>query len=106
MKYFTYGCEDYKGNKSEVTVKAHTEAEAWNRLKDYEVSKGELHYAWLKSISDTGEEKYYQREIDRRGTALFIALAGAALGCSQINTYGQNKNYLDCLKDDVIIDLI
>lgn len=106
MKYFTYGCEDYKGNKSEVTVKAHTEAEAWNRLKDYEVSKGELHYAWLKSVSDTGEEKYYQCEIDRRGTALFIALVGAALGCSQINIYGQNKNYLDCLSDEKTMYLI
>ena len=49
MKYFTYGYEDYNGNNGEITVKANTKEESWNRIHDYEVSKGELHYAWFKS---------------------------------------------------------
>ena len=104
MKYFTYGYEDYSGNEGEVIVKANTKEEAWNKIHDYKVSKGELHYAWFKSESDSGIEKYYSS--NNKSLSLAIALAGAALGCSQIKQYGVNKNYTDCLKDNVTMRLI
>ena len=40
MKYFKYGYEDYNGNKGEIVVKANTKEESWNRIHDYEVSRG------------------------------------------------------------------
>ena len=104
MKYFTYGYEDYNGNKGKITVKANTREEAWNRIHDYEVSKGELHHAWLKSENDTGTEKYYFK--DNKCLGLAIALTGAALGCCQIDQYGMNKEYIKCLKNNETIRLI
>ena len=104
MKYFTYGYEDYNGNKGEITVKANTKEESWNRIHDYEVSKGELHYAWFKSENDTGIEKYYFK--DNKCLGLAIALAGAALGCCQIGRYGMNKEYIKCLKNNETIRLV
>ena len=97
MKYYTYGYEDYAGNKGEITVKANSKDEAWNRIKDYDVSKGELHYAWFLRVNETGEERYYKKDDNALG--LFVGLVGAALGCSQIKIYGLNKNYLDSIKD-------
>lgn len=104
MKYFTYGYEDYDGNKGEITVRSNTKEESWSRIHDYEVSKGELHYAWFKCESDTGTERYYSK--DNKSLGLAIALVGAALGCCQIRQYGIKKNYSDCLKDNVTIKLI
>ena len=102
MKYFTYGYETHKNKKGEITVKAKTEAEAWNRLSDYEVSRGELHYAWLKSVDDVGQEKYYHNDNAEKALALFIAFAGAALGASQVNQYGMNRDFKKCLDDDTL----
>lgn len=102
MKYYTYGYETYDNKKGEITVKAKTEADAWKRLSDYEVSRGELHYAWLKSVNDAGEEKYYKNDDAEKALALFIAFAGAALGTSQVNQYGMNKDFKKCLNDDTL----
>ena len=104
MKYFKYGYEDYNGNKGEIVVKANTKEESWNRIHDYEVSRGELHYAWLKCESEIGTEKYYSN--DNKSLGLAIALAGAALGCCQIGRYGMNKEYTKCLRDNETMRLI
>ena len=110
-KYYTYKCETYADSNGEVkevyiTVKAEDEKSAWNRLSDYKVSRGNLHYAVLKSVSDTGIEKYYRDEESEKGTALFIGLVGAALGMSQVAQYGQYKPYTNCLKDAQTLYLI
>ena len=70
------------------------------------MSRGQLHYAVLKSVSDTGSEKYYRDEEAEKGTALFIGLMGAALGMSQVAQYGQYKPYTNCLKDAQTLYLI
>lgn len=104
MKYYTYGYEDYKGNKGEITVKAQTERDADNRLSDYDVCRGGVHYAWLLFVEEDGIEKYYKKENNAMGLA--IALVGAALGHSQIAKYGIKRNYLDCLEDKEVVELI
>ena len=104
MKYYTYGYEDYAGNKGEITVKAKSKNEARDRIKDYDVNKGELHYFWFLRVTETGEERYYKKCGNALG--LFIGLTGAALGCSQIKIYGVNKNYLDSIKDKETMYLI
>lgn len=105
-KYYTYGYEDYDGNKGVITVKAQTKKDAENMLDDYKVSRGEVHYTWLKSIDKEGVEKYYEDKKGKNAMVLAIALFGAALGGSQIANYGINKNYLDCLKDEETVELI
>lgn len=98
MRYYTYKYEDYNGNKGEITVKASDENAAWERISDFDVNRGEIHYAWLLNSSETGEEKYYKT--DDCATALFVGLMGAALGCAQLGTYGISKDYLSALKND------
>jgi len=106
MEFYTYGYEDYSGKQGTVTVMAENKEKAWEKLHEYRVSKGELHYAWFLSVSDVGEEKYYKKPNESASLALMIGLFGAALGCEQIKQYGINKNYIDALKNNETIKLI
>ena len=102
MKYYTYGYETYDNKKGEITVKAKTEADAWKRLSDYEVSRGELHYAWLKSVNDAGEEKYYKNDDAEKALALFIALAGGAITETQMYDKGFRGKTTAIFNDDTM----
>ena len=48
------------------------------------------------------ETKHKTAEEKQKSMALFIALAGASLGTSQINQYGMNKDFTECLNDDTL----
>lgn len=103
--YYTFGYEDYNGNKGEICVKANSESDAKEKLSSYNVSCGELHYYWLKSTSNYGSEKYYVSP-NTNNIGLAVALFGAALGCSQLYIYDIKKDYKECLKDDIVLQLV
>lgn len=103
--YYTFGYENYNGNKGEICVKANSENDAIEKLCSYKVSRGEVHYRWLKSISDHGSEKYYIPQ-NTNNIGLAVALFGAALGCAQLDMYGIKKDYKECLKDDIVLQLV
>lgn len=102
--YYTYGYEDYSGNKGKITVEAKTKDDSWEKIHDYSVSKGELHYAWFLYASSNETEKFYQKENNVLG--LLIGLAGSALGCTQMKAYGIEKSFSDVLKDNETIAMI
>lgn len=104
--YYTYLCETYSGEKVKITVYANSEAHARERLSEYHVSKGELHYICkLLDVSAKGREKFYSNS-NSNGLGLLIALMGSAMGADIIRQYGQNKNYLSALNDVETIHLI
>lgn len=104
--YYTYLCETYSGEKVEITVCANSEAHAKERLSEYRVSKGELHYVCkLLDVSAKGKEKFYSNP-NNSGLGLFVALMGSAMGADIIRQYGQNKNYLSALHDVETIRLL
>lgn len=97
--YYTYLCETYSGERIKITVCAKSEAHAKERLSEYHVSKGELHYICkLLDVSVKGKEKFYSNP-NNSGLGLFVALMGSAMGADIIRQYGQNKNYLSALHD-------
>lgn len=98
MKYYTYGYETYKGEKGTITVKANNKDEAWKKLSTYDVSHGELHYAWYLSESEIGEEKFYENKKSEQAMALLIASFGAALGHTQISQYGNYGSLTDAIQ--------
>lgn len=89
--YYTYKVETHSGEKTEITVKANSESEARNRMSDYDVSRGELHYSRLISVSDNGTEKYYRKKQNGESLGLLIGLMGAAL-CNQQVSMSGGKN--------------
>lgn len=102
-KYYTFLCETYNGDKLEICVLANSEDRARERLSDYEVSKGELHYICkLLDVSEKGTEKYYHS--NNNSIALAIALCGAALGIAQTSRYYSNDNrkIIDSLTGETI----
>ena len=103
--YYTFGYEDYNGNKGEICVEAISEDEANEKLSSYKVNRGELHYSWLKFVSNEGIEKYYNPKTSNN-MILAVALAGALLGCSQLDMYGIKRDYKECLKGDVVLQLV
>lgn len=103
--YYTFCYEDYNGNKGEVCVKADSESGAKEKLSSYNVSRGELHYSWLKSISNYGSEKYYVPQ-NTNNIGLAVALFGTAIGCTQLHMYNIKRDYTECLKDDTVLQLI
>ena len=104
--YYTYLCETYSGERVEITVRANSEVHAKERLSEYRVSKGELHYICkLLDVSAKGKEKFYSNP-NNSGLGLFVALMGSAMGADIIRQYGQNKNYLSALHDAETIRLI
>ena len=105
IMYYTFGYEDYNGNKGEICVEAISEEEAKEKLSSYKVNRGELHYFWLKFVSNEGIEKYYNPSTSN-GMVLAVALAGALLGCSQLNIYGIQKDYMNCLNDKDTIQIL
>ena len=102
-KYYTFLCETYSGDKVEITVKALSEKAAKNRLSDYKVNKGDLHYICkLINISESGMEKYYKS--NNNSLALAIGILGAALGIAQTTCYfkGDKRKITDCLTGETI----
>ena len=98
MKYYTYGYETFKGEKGKITVKANSKDEAWEKLATYQVSHGELHYAWYLSESETGEEKFYEDKKSEQAMLLLIAAFGVALGHTQISQYGDHGGLREAIK--------
>jgi hypothetical protein len=102
-KYYTFLCETYNGDKLEICVLANSEDHARERLSDYEVSRGELHYICkLLDVSEKGTEKYYHS--NNNSIALAIAFCGAALGIAQTSRYYSNDNrkIIDSLTGETI----
>lgn len=106
MSYYTFECDTLDNQTVDIVIKSDSYESAIERLKDYEVNRAALRYYQLKHISNSGKEKYYVNTKGRQAMALAVALAGSNLGCYQISQYGQNKDYKDCLKDDVTLRLI
>ena len=98
LQYYTYGYEDYKGDIGKITVKAHDRPEADHKLYTYHVTRGQVHQAWLLSISETGKEKYYENEKSKQVMGLLIAAFGAALGHTQISQYGNHGTLREAIK--------
>ena len=98
QRYYTFGYADQKGNIGKVTVKSVSKEAAEEKIYAYHVSHGEFHDAWLLSISETGEEKFYENKKSEQAMALLIAAFGAALGHTQISNYGNHGSLRNGIK--------
>lgn len=105
MRYI-FGVENFSGEKSEVAVVSESYDCAVEKLHNYSISKGELHYYWLIKTDDEITEIPYNNTKARKAACFMVALAGAYLGTSHLNSENIVRNAIDGIKDKTTQRLI
>lgn len=105
MRYI-FGVENYQSEKSEAAVIADSYDEAVQRLSDYHISKGELHYYWLIGTDNGTAEKPYIKHKARQAMAYAVALVFAYMGADVVSQYGIKNEPIKAIHDETVQRLL